>query len=462
MKINSLELTNVRGFTHANLEFQPGFNLLVGINGVGKTTVLDVLRVMMSHSLKEIGSPVISKEYFSKSDININTDHLYVSANFTLGGDKFDFIYSKASKDTYIKVVETRTSQNKALRREKEGKERDEPQDNKTSEEDNNKKIDNSNLIPSRLEGVILEDIIEFKPNLKKINLTEFALFFSTRRSLMVNQTPKVVKSGKFNAAAYVDALSETRAFNIKMFAEWFNVRRELAKATPKHEKLNQLIENAIYAFLPGFSNLDLIKDEISNDLTFCITKSNKLLNFNQLSDGERGVLALVFDIARRLSIAYHNLENPLEGEAIILIDELDLHLHPKWQRTIVGDLERTFPNCQFIATTHSPQIIGEVSSDAITIIDRNDEREVYKPTVAFGLDAQRILEELLDSPIRNIEINKQIITISKKVDDEKFAEAKKLILQLQQTVGELDPELIRLNSMINFLEEGFSNEEDN
>lgn len=429
MRINSIVLTNVRGFTHAKLEFQPGFNLIVGINGVGKTTVLESLRVSLTHILTEIKSPVISKESFKKSDININTDQLLVNTSFNVDGNNYDFIYSKSAKD----FTTINTEQKKRTK---------------------------DSIANIREEGITLDDIIEFKPEIKRTNKNpEFGLFFSTRRSLVVNQTSKVVKSGLPYAAAYVDALSDNRAFNIKMFAEWFNVRKELAKENENHKKIIKLIEETIYTFLPGFSNLNLVEDEISNELTFCITKSKKILKFTQLSDGERGMLALVFDIARRLIIINLNSENPLQSEAVILIDELDLHLHPKWQRTIVNDLQRTFPNCQFIATTHSPQIIGEVKPEAINIIDKSIEKEVYKPNVAFGLDAQRVLEELLEAPIRNLDINKKFIELSKSVDDEKFDEAKKIISELKQILGEHDPELIRTNSMIQFLEEDLEDE---
>jgi len=431
MRINTLILTNVRGFTHAKLEFQPGLNLIVGINGVGKTTVLETLRVSMTHILKVIKSPIITSESFKTSDININTDQLHVNTSFTIDGHNYDFIYSKSAKD-YTTI---------------------------STEQKKRTKDSTANI---REEGITLEDIIEFRPEVKRTqNTPELSLFFSTRRSLLVNQTSKAVKSGLPYAAAYVDALSDTRAFNVKMLAEWFNVRKELAKVTPKQIKTIHLIEQTIYTFLPGFSNLDLVEDEISKELTFCITKSQKVLNFNQLSDGERGILALVFDIARRLIIAYMHLDNPLEGEAVILIDELDLHLHPKWQRTIVNDLQRTFPNCQFIATTHSPQIIGEVKPEAITILDKNYKEEVYKPHVAFGLDSLRVLEELLDAPIRNVDINNKLLKLSKSVDDEKFADAKRKISELKKILGEYDPELIRINSMIQFLEEDLEDEKD-
>lgn len=432
MKINTLELTNVRGFTHAKLEFQPGFNLIVGINGVGKTTVLESLRIVLSQILTEIKVPIISKESFKKTDININTNHLQVNTNFSIDEVDYDFVYSKSSKDYSVISVE---------------------QKKRTKESD----------INSREQGITLEDIAEFKSTISRKNKNNLlGLFFSTRRSVIVNQTSKAVKSNLFHAAAFVDALSENRNFNVKMFADWFKVRKTLAEENPTNNNYNkviQLIEEAIYTFLPEFSNLDLIEDEISGELTFCITKAKKILNFTQLSDGERGVLALVFDIARRLIINNIDEKNPLHGQAVILIDELDLHLHPKWQRTIVNDLTRTFPNCQFIATTHSPQIIGEVKPEAITIIDKNLSNETYKPTVAFGLDSQRILEELLDAPVRNLKIEAKLKEISNLVDEEKYEDAKTKIENLKVTLGNNDPELLRINSMIQFLEEDFTDE---
>lgn len=89
-------------------------------------------------------------------------------------------------------------------------------------------------------------------------------------------------------------------------------------------------------------------------------------LQIDQMSGGYKAVLSVVADIAKRLSIANPYSKNPLGEEAVILIDELDLHLHPKWQKTIVGDLKRTFPNCQFIITTYSPFIIQALSADEL------------------------------------------------------------------------------------------------
>lgn len=71
--------------------------------------------------------------------------------------------------------------------------------------------------------------------------------------------------------------------------------------------------------------------------------------------------MTLFGDLSRRLALANPQLENPCEGEGVVLIDEIDLHLHPSWQRQIVPALKRTFPHVQFIITTNSPQVLGEI-----------------------------------------------------------------------------------------------------
>lgn len=423
MRINTLVLTNIRGFTHAKLEFQPGFNLIVGINGVGKTTVLESLRIALSQILPEATISKNKKESLDYYDIQIGKDSLQIDINFSIGEDSYSFVSSKQKNTT--KVVET------------------------------------ENI---RAQTYNVQDYNEIKTSLPKALKSEteqpLGIYYSSHRSLMNEAAPSKSQTSGGQLVAFSEALNPKREFSIRLFAEWFNTREKLASENPTYEIYTDAIREAIYTFLPGFSNLKVIRDNRDENLTFSIVKDEKVLSFQQLSDGERSILALVFDIARRLTIANPFLVNPLKGYGIILIDELDLHLHPKWQRSVVSDLERTFPNCQFIATTHSPQIIGEVKAEAITIIDRNHESEVFKPNVAFGLDAQRIIEELLESPIRNVDTLKEFDKINNHVDAEKYREAKESIEKLKMILGENDPELIRINSMIQFLEEDFEDEE--
>ena len=174
-------------------------------------------------------------------------------------------------------------------------------------------------------------------------------------------------------------------------------------------------------------------------------------LEVRQLSDGERSVLALVLDIAKRLSQANPRLEDPLtSAQAVILIDEIDLHLHPQWQRKIVGNLEKTFPNCQFIATTHSPQVIGEVQHDKIQIIK---DGKIYSPSHSFGIDSSRVLEEVMFTNSRNPAVEKEINRVARLIADGKSEEAKAAIKTLSDEIGEDDPEITRARTLLDFME---------
>lgn len=155
---------------------------------------------------------------------------------------------------------------------------------------------------------------------------------------------------------------------------------------------------------LEGFSKLRVRR----SPLRMTINKNGSELIINQLSDGEKCLLAMVGDIARRLAIANPGLENPLAGEGVVMIDEIELHLHPDWQRKIIPSLTRTFPNLQFIVTTHSPQIISHVQPDSIYLLESTPEGIVAKrPESSFGRDINRILEDIMGVGARPPEIKK-------------------------------------------------------
>ena len=113
------------------------------------------------------------------------------------------------------------------------------------------------------------------------------------------------------------------------------------------------------------------------------------MLEIGQLSDGQRAVLALAADLARRMAHGNPHVEDPLSSEAIVLIDEVELHLHPSWQQRILCDLRRTFPNAQFIVSTHSPQVLTTVEPQHIVELARKDGRIVAGSAAGWTYGAQ-------------------------------------------------------------------------
>jgi len=180
--------------------------------------------------------------------------------------------------------------------------------------------------------------------------------------------------------------------------------------------------------------------------ITLLLDKDGVTLNINQLSDGERGILALILDLVQRLLQANPDLEDPLQdGKALVLIDELDLHLHPRWQRMVVQKLTDIFPNCQFIATTHSPQIIGEVAPENVIILDKD--KQPYIPDQSLGMDSNWILRFLMETPERDINTQKTLEDIESLIAQRNFPEATEKINSLRE-LGQF-PELVRLQTRI-------------
>lgn len=220
-----------------------------------------------------------------------------------------------------------------------------------------------------------------------------------------------------------------------------------LAAETPASARVLDAFEKVVRRFLPGYANLR-VSDEATPRLL--IERRGVEIPVRQLSDGERGSLALVLDLTRRLAQANPGLDDPAaKGPGVVLIDEIDLHLHPKWQREIVRNLPDAFPKLQFIATTHSPQVIGEVEHDRIQVMGRGP---VFSPTHSFGVDSSRVLEEIMDAPQRSPEVQELLDRLSRSVADKKLEDASTLVTELATKLGPDDAEVIRARTLLDFL----------
>lgn len=174
---------------------------------------------------------------------------------------------------------------------------------------------------------------------------------------------------------------------------QWFKAREDVEnelKVSRQDLSLEDpqlsVVRRAVAGMLPGFSGLRIQRDP----LHMVIRKGDETLAIDQLSDGEKLLLALAADLARRLAMVYADRGDPLQGEAVVLIDEIELHLHPSWQRRVLGALRSTFPNCQFIVTTHSPQVLSEVPNDAVVLVDNFQFRSPGAPTA--GRDSMQCM----------------------------------------------------------------------
>lgn len=414
MNVTSLKLANMRAITTADFRFQPNFNLIVGVNGVGKTSVLDALCVCLSAVVKKTNRLRGQVKSLSVHDIRIGADVMNVECGVSICNRMYSYIVHKPRETSA-------------------------PQEGKVG-----MPREQVHATPER------EEFIGDLPPVSSGDEPDgrpLAVLFSTNRSVPSDRAPRRGTAAGRVDSAFADAFLE-RELRLVEFGLWMRSRQSLRTEYPEAGRVLMACEDAVVRFLPGYRNLQFIGDDHK---TLCIDRDSTTIPVRKLSDGERGILSLVLDLTRRLAQANPKFADPTsESEAVVLIDEIDLHLHPKWQRQVVHNLTTTFPRCQFIATTHSPQVIGEVEHDRIHIMD---DGEVYSPTHSFGVDSSRVLEEIMDADPRATEVEQLLKAVSHEVGRQRYDIARQLLDKLVERVGESDPEVTRISTLLDFME---------
>lgn len=356
--IKKISVKNLSGFGSIELNFCPRMNLLVGVNGVGKSRILAVISLLLSQILRNSKS-LASKSNFL-SEIKVGKDIV--------------------TTEVYCKQVEQ-----------------------------------------------------------------PLVLFFSTHRDSFKLATRKAnrLKLKDFNLVGFIDWWLEIQSAAVK------NVigQRKLAI-------VNQIVFDCL-----GWKSV-FAASRLNKELL--IQKNSTVEYIKNLSSGERAIGAIVLELISSLAQANPEMENPArDGKAIVLIDELDLHLHPKWQRTIVGKLINAFPNCQFIATTHSPQVISEIQPEGLTFLLDEGNQVVARPAMqSYGLDTNWILEHLMDVDSRPRPAKELIDNIEDLLEEGELDKAREEVRKLKEMLNGLDGEAVRLEASIDCLD-ALASEED-
>lgn len=236
--------------------------------------------------------------------------------------------------------------------------------------------------------------------------------FYDTERAVAHLTKMRGWPKGATRFGALSGALSART--NFRELFEWFYMKEneELREQRERHDlefRLKELsaVRKAISSMIEGVTNphveLKPLRFVVSEKLDQG-TANNR--NLDQLSGGYKAVLALSADLAWRMAQGNPHRENPLESEAVVLIDEIELHLHPAWQQRVLSDLTRTFPNAQFIVTTHSPQILTTVLPHQIVELKREDDQVTARQIAdaTYGVKAGDVLSNVMGVDERPIE----------------------------------------------------------
>ena len=434
MHIEKLRMQNFRGFKDVTIDFPSNLAVFIGVNGSGKSSIIDCLDNLLFELISRLLRVTRNAKNFGVWGMNgfgendISNGFQETINELTISYSEFSEAFSRDIKLLYYFAYPSSS---------------EEPR--KDSQRSSLEDVENFKIfINSQINNNPNKSIPIFVCYSTKRAVTHYGLSGSNPLS------PNVAKLSQVNC--YTDA---TNQYNIdfETFFVWFKNNEDLEQETRLDGDLDyqdyqlKLVRKAITSILPNYSNLKVKRSRMQ----IVLKKQDHELVLNQLSDGEKNLLVMVADIAIRLAIANPDpTKNALEGEGIILIDEIELHLHPQWQRDIIPRLTSTFPNCQFIVTTHSPQVLSNVKKENVFIVE---DFQVYPADAyTFGRDSNSILSELMGVTERPVEIQNKLTECLYKIDDGQIEEAKILLHELSDLLGHNDSEIVKANTLISFL----------
>lgn len=337
MKIHKIEIKNFKGFADETFHFNPHFTVIIGDNATGKTSILEALSVALGSVFIDIEN--VSTRTIAPKEVRLirisgqpkPQKPVKITAFGELDGINLD----------WARGIET----------------------TKTTQKDAKK----------------LRDIIKGKINhSRQISGESFPMiaYYSTARLWAEHEKAEYQVSKEGIEMAYRNCLSAKSSS--KEFLDWYKTQEDSVFKFNRPLEIAHLnaFKNTIIDLLPQNTWKDMFFDRKSEQLvgTFVDKQGTEhTLEYRQLSDGYRNVIGLAADIAYRcIQLNPHLGENAvIDTKGVVLIDELDLHLHPNWQMNIVDDLKGVFPNIQFITTTHSPFITQSVSDVELIDLDK-------------------------------------------------------------------------------------------
>lgn len=373
MKIKHLVIENFRAIELLDLDCSKGANVFIGDNGAGKSTVLEAIGILSSWLNARFSSAKGRGRNIRKEDIRLGSEYCFLSVEAEHQG------------------VTARWSLFKGA-----------------AQKQDEKKSDLSSL-----DG--------FVAHIRESHEDERYLFtiYGVNRNISTITLNKRLYGSKEGKQDIVRSASSTASW--KPFFNWYYEReneenRMKARFNAQyHDESLDVIRECLSEVFPGYKNLR-VEDRPTR---FVIDKDGQEINFERLSDGEKCYISLVLDIARRLSLQNDGLKPILDCEQLILIDEVDLHLHPSWQLSVVSNLRRKFPHCQFFVTSHSPLVLSSLGVESQLIVLR-DGRRVELSDIPYGDNGDYILKRFFGlKSVRNPEVQDEINSVASELTKE-------------------------------------------
>lgn len=408
-KIKGLKLNNFRLFSYLELNFNDELTAFIGENGSGKSTILDAIAELLKY--------LLSSTFLKKKAIKSN-----IASNSVKHGTEASLIY-----------LDIELSYPEKLQNFQEDENYDENYESWAQRVETVQIGLGINRISGKIRFIHDEKLEKFKKEIKYFRESFDALpilIYYGCNQLSSNVLDSQQVNHKYFSSTqrvYQNSLSPER-FNFASFYQWFDHEWRISMQTNEKSKLLQDTIDKICFLLnddinhPTYRNLKMDYQRTGDSMKIEVFREGywNADEVNLMSSGQKAIIALGADIIRRLIEANPNLENPFEGNGIVLIDEIDLHLHPKWQRIIAPKLQEIFPNVQFVITTHSPFVVQSISavnrtilSNSQTFLLKRDDELTYETIVNDYFDIEKLFDDDSESLLDSLQEFKQRILIS-------------------------------------------------
>ncbi len=429
MKLKSIRVENYKKFKEIELTLHPRLNLLIGVNGSGKSTILDAMNIA-------IGSIFLGIDGLSPKNIKPNE----------VRHETFNY-HNQLSWEQQLPVrIEATGIVNDQLL---------------TWDRTLNKMRSKTTAGGAKsIKNVAEEMVINVRRS--KNQVLPLIAYYGTGRLWMQKQSisKNVNKQKPSRLDGYRDAIESKP--NVSLMLKWF--QKESLRTNISNEPTIgfKLVVNLLRDFYSLFSGFICQSVEYGVDSeTICFVYKNKQGEIikdalDEMSDGYRNTISLMFDIAYRMVVLNPNLDQLVieKTPGVVLIDEIDLHLHPKWQKNILNYLVKAFPNIQFIATTHAPLVIQYTKKEHIIIIDGETVKKLSEYDVfTYGRNINNILKQIMDMDSRPEDIKNMIESINRSIDKEDINKAREELDMLSEIIGDDDDVVMDLGMYLDLEE---------
>lgn len=434
MYLSKIHIENFKGIKNADFSFSKSMNLIIGNNGTGKTSVLEAIAVALGSYLAGIDG--VNTLHFSKDEIRRENQLLgegsnnieyktpiLVEAELEINNIVYSFIRQKKSVSSSRSTIEPRTI--------------------------------------CKIAGEMARDINSILPI---ISYQSFSRISNQKKDKWENP----FSSDFSRIVGYTDCLEE--ASNTKMLTNWCKRMEQIAWQEEKNIAEYEAVKEAVSKFMQimlDSKHINIFYDKRTEELMYSNTLETLPVRF--LSSGFRTLLGMVLDISYRMAVLNPNLLEDIISNTpgIVLIDEIDMHLHPNWQWKVVEALKTTFPKIQFIATTHSPIVISSCQNENLIMLNPIDlfldkPSEIIHERTVKGWQVDDVLKQYMNSNNRDPETTEKLSELSTlgkkklsgKMSEDDYNKYKYLIKELrtllpQDDIGIEEAALLSISELI-------------